>query len=177
MLEQMLQFGQAMRIGHGHAGGLAGGPKGGAARARNLTPERRKLIAREAAEARWSARLPELVRWLFWEHDFQTLNLAADEHLVLLKILSYGGAKERAWLRRRLGDDRIRAWIRENQGKGLTIAQMTPWVSEPTARRWQRLYHGDIWVPTRMPSTVSGTKKMCSSIQVRRTPLWSHSLA
>ena len=33
----------------------AGGLKGGKARARNLTPERRREIARKAAKARWEA--------------------------------------------------------------------------------------------------------------------------
>lgn len=34
--------------------GRLGGKKGGAARAANLTPERRKEIAQKAAAARWS---------------------------------------------------------------------------------------------------------------------------
>jgi len=34
--------------------GKLGGPKGGKARAKALTPERRKAIARKAARARWT---------------------------------------------------------------------------------------------------------------------------
>ena len=37
----------------GRLGGLAGGRKGGLARAKSLSEERRKEIARKAAEARW----------------------------------------------------------------------------------------------------------------------------
>lgn len=37
----------------GRKGGKKGGPKGGAERARRLTAERRREIARLAAEARW----------------------------------------------------------------------------------------------------------------------------
>lgn len=37
---------------HGHKG-RAGGLKGGAARAKKLTPEQRRSIARKAARARW----------------------------------------------------------------------------------------------------------------------------
>lgn len=40
----------------GKRGGKAGGPKGGKARAESLTPERRKEIARKAAQARWGKR-------------------------------------------------------------------------------------------------------------------------
>ncbi len=36
--------------------GRRGGPKGGAARAKTLTAERRKQIAKKAARARWSKR-------------------------------------------------------------------------------------------------------------------------
>ena len=38
----------------GRLGGLAGGRKGGLARAKSLSEERRKEIARKAAQARWS---------------------------------------------------------------------------------------------------------------------------
>lgn len=38
----------------GRLGGLAGGHKGGKARARKLSDERRREIARNAARARWS---------------------------------------------------------------------------------------------------------------------------
>jgi hypothetical protein len=37
----------------GKRGGLAGGPKGGRARAEALTPERRREIARKAVLTRW----------------------------------------------------------------------------------------------------------------------------
>jgi len=36
--------------------GRAGGVKGGAARAAKLTPERRKAIAKKAADKRWAAK-------------------------------------------------------------------------------------------------------------------------
>jgi len=38
--------------------GQLGGRKGGQARAKSLTPARRKRIAKEAAKARWAARPP-----------------------------------------------------------------------------------------------------------------------
>ena len=41
------------RLG-GKVGGKIGGPKGGRARARKLSPERRRAIARKAAQARWT---------------------------------------------------------------------------------------------------------------------------
>src|SRR5579864_8733883 len=41
------------RLG-GKIGGKIGGPRGGRARAKKLSPERRKAIARKAAQVRWA---------------------------------------------------------------------------------------------------------------------------
>jgi hypothetical protein len=41
---------------HARALGLLGGSKGGKARAANLSPARRRAIAKKAAKARWSRR-------------------------------------------------------------------------------------------------------------------------
>jgi hypothetical protein len=38
----------------GRIGGKIGGPKGGRARAKKLSPERRREIARKAAQTRWT---------------------------------------------------------------------------------------------------------------------------
>ena len=130
----------------GRPGGLEGGPKGGRARARALSPERRREIARSASAARWDGRLPEVLRWLFWEYRFEDLRMADHRDLLLTKVLTYGGPKEVQWLRRRFGDLTIRNWIYTRQGHSLTVAQMRRWVPERTARSWQRESPGDaIW--------------------------------
>ncbi len=59
----------------GRLGGKKGGPKGGRARAQALSPERRREIARLAASARWSGRLPDRLRSLFWEYPFAEMRL------------------------------------------------------------------------------------------------------
>jgi|GEM_PF-5061131 len=48
-------------------------------RARSLSPERRRDIARAAAEARWNGRLPELLRPLFWQFRFEDLHRRSDD--------------------------------------------------------------------------------------------------
>jgi hypothetical protein len=125
-----------MKNRHAVALGKLGGPKGGRARARALSPDRRRAIAREAAAARWGL-LPELLRPLFWSYTFEALRLPADEDLVMLHVLAYGNPEQSAWLRGRFGDARIRAWITRKRGKGLTVAQMASWVPRATAKRWQ----------------------------------------
>jgi hypothetical protein len=102
-----------------------------------LTPAERREISKRAAAARWEGRLPELVRPLFWSYPFDELRLPGCHDLVMLHVLTYGNTEQRNWLRQRFGNDRIRRWITDHQGKGLTIRQMLPWVSGKTARRWQ----------------------------------------
>ena len=134
-----------MKNGHAVALGKLGGPKGGRARALALTPERRKAIAKDAAASRWGL-LPELLRPLFWSYHFEMLRLPDDEDLVMLHVLAYGSPAQVAWLRRRLGDAGICSWITRKRGKGLTVAQMAPWVPSATARRWQATNPGAlIW--------------------------------
>jgi hypothetical protein len=104
-----------------------------------LPAEQRCSIARRAAAARWTGELPEVLRSLFWDYPFEELRLPEHRNEVLLKVISYGNAGQVAWLRRRLGDSTIRQWIVARKGRGFTPAQVAPWVSGATARRWLRL--------------------------------------
>jgi hypothetical protein len=121
----------------GRLGGKKGGRKGGLARAARLSPERRQEIARRAAASRWWGQLPDHLRPLFWEYDIEDLHLPDDLDHVLLKVLAYGRPEHFEWARRRIGDAGIKRWIASRRGRGLTLAQMVPWVSRKTARRWQ----------------------------------------
>ena len=126
-----------MKNPHAVALGRLGGPKGAAARARNMTPERRREIARAAAEARWNGRLPDLLRPLFWQYRFEDLRLPDALNEVMLHVLANGRSQHLNWLRARFGNDGIKRWIRTRRGRGLTRAQMAPWISGATATRWQ----------------------------------------
>ena len=86
---------------------------------------------------RWG-RLPEFLRTLFPGYDLEDITLPEQTDLVMLHVLTRGGAKEKHWLTRRFGDPVIRRWIAKHRGRGLTVRQMAPWVSERTARRWQQ---------------------------------------
>jgi hypothetical protein len=120
----------------GRLGGLKGGPAGGRARATSLSARRRSEIARNAALSRWG-RLPPRLRPLFPGYDLDQLKLPDHLDLVMLQVLTRGGDDHKHWLVRRFGDRAIRPWIVANGGRGLSIKQMSPWVSERTARKWQ----------------------------------------
>jgi hypothetical protein len=121
----------------GRLGGRKGGPKGGRRRAEALSSRRRAAIAADAARVRWGG-LPARLRPLFPGYHFEEITLPEQLDLVMLHVLSQGGQEERRWLVRRLGDEAIRQWIVKHRGLGLTVRQMMPWVTERTARRWQR---------------------------------------
>lgn len=127
----------AHAVALGRLGAAAGASLGGRARAGALSPERRRAIARSAAAARWG-QLPELLRDLFWSYKFEEISLPRDLDLVMLHVLTYGNRRQKEWLVRRFGDVGVRRWVVRNKGRGLTVQQMSPWVSESTARRWQR---------------------------------------
>jgi hypothetical protein len=120
----------------GRLGGLKGGRAGGRARAAALSSHRRKEIAGLGAAARWG-RLPELLTPLFPGYKLEDLKLPDDSDLVMLHVLTRGGEEHKRWLVRRFDDRGIRRWIIKNRGRGLTVKQMSAWVSKPTARRWQ----------------------------------------
>jgi hypothetical protein len=141
MLEALYAMIGGMKNPHavalGRLGGLKGGPAGGRARAAALSAKRRREIAWLAAAARWGV-LPELLRPLFPGYRLENLKLPDDIDLVMLHVLTRGGEEHKRWLVRRFGDPGIRLWIVKNRGRGLTVKQMSPWVSERTARRWQK---------------------------------------
>jgi len=124
-------------IALGRLGGLKGGAAGGRARAKSLSALRRRDIARSAAWARWGS-LPELLGPLFPGYELGNLKLPDHVDLVMLHVLTRGGLEHKRWLVRRFGDRGIRQWIIEKRGRGLTVKQMSAWVSERTARRWQQ---------------------------------------
>jgi hypothetical protein len=71
--------------------------------------------------------LPELLRGLFWEYDFDRLSWTSDRDLVLRRVLSEGPWEAVLWLRRRAGDEVLRQWILAHRGRGLDRRQLRFW--------------------------------------------------
>jgi len=72
-------------------------------------------------------RLPEKLKWLFWEYEFRQLSWANDRDLVITRILVGGPWEAIHWLRRRLGDEELRLWIMRSKGAGLSPRQLRFW--------------------------------------------------
>jgi hypothetical protein len=71
--------------------------------------------------------LPRFLRPLFWEYDFHVLNWKRDWYLVTGRVLSRGDWRDVCWLRRRLGDEGLRSWLRASEGRGLSRKQIRYW--------------------------------------------------
>ena len=89
-------------------------------------------------------------------------------------VLTPGGAVHKRWLARRLGDGRIRQWIVEHRGRGLTVQQMSPWVSERLARRWQKdSTYAALGEPVKLhPEILTPAQKVVLQFRLRE-PHWS----
>lgn len=125
-----------MKNPHAVALGRLGGAKGGQARSASLSPDRRREIARAAAAARWTGSLPDMLRSAFWNYSFEELNIADHRDLIIFQVLASGSSEQKAWLRRRLGDDEIERWIRARKARGLTVVQVSAWIPAATVKRW-----------------------------------------
>ncbi|HEV3116460.1 MAG TPA: hypothetical protein VGY58_05370 [Gemmataceae bacterium] len=72
-------------------------------------------------------RLPTSFRRLFWDHNFRNLSWRDDQDLITARILSCGSWADITWLRKRLGDDRLRQWIVRREGRNLSPRQLRFW--------------------------------------------------
>ena len=74
-----------------------------------------------------TARLPKMLRPLFWDYNFDTLTWEEDRELIISRVLISGSWDAVTWLRSRAGDQYLREWIERLQGKGLSPLQLRFW--------------------------------------------------
>lgn len=85
--------------------------------------------------------LPDLLRPLFWDHEFDRLAWPASRDLIIARILQSGGENAIRWLRQKLGDLELGRWILRTHGRGLDPRQLRFWqlVLDLPADRMDRL--------------------------------------
>jgi hypothetical protein len=72
-------------------------------------------------------KLPEILRPLFWDCDFDQLTWSEHRDFVVGRVLSAGSWNAIDWLRARHSDLDLRQWIERRQGRGLTPQQLRFW--------------------------------------------------
>jgi len=71
--------------------------------------------------------LPEWLRSLFWDHDFDSLNWDDHRDFIAGRVLAEGPWRAVCWLRRELGDGLLRQWIEDHRGRLLSRQQLRFW--------------------------------------------------
>jgi len=71
--------------------------------------------------------LPDLLRPLFWDYDFDRLTWPAGRDLVTARVLQNGGDDAVRWLRQKTGEFELAAWIRDRRGRGLDPRRLRFW--------------------------------------------------
>ncbi len=71
-----------------------------------------------------SDKLPEMLRPLFCDGDFEQLRASEHHTFVVRRILFAGPWDAVSWLRRQIGNRAVRAWIEAHQGRGLSPPQL-----------------------------------------------------
>src|SRR3989337_2071325 len=73
------------------------------------------------------SKLPDMLRGLFWDYEFETLNWEDDQDLVIKRILTYGNWDTVIWLRSSVGNRFLREWILQHHGAGLSPQRLRFW--------------------------------------------------
>jgi hypothetical protein len=81
--------------------------------------------------------LPEMLRSLFWDTNFDQVSWQEHRDYVIRRILSAGTWDTIGWLRSQISDDELRQWIERHEGRGLSSRQLRFWevvLDLPTAK-------------------------------------------
>lgn len=83
--------------------------------------------------------LPESIRWLFWEVDFEAIDVDHDTDYILARVLERGRMMDVRWAMQQFGMDRIHAFFRD-------VGH--PEISERTLAFWRTVLdaEGESWV-------------------------------
>ena len=71
--------------------------------------------------------LPNELRRFFWDCEFEDLDLTEHREFVIGRILSDGDFNALRWLRRKVGDEELRHWFQNREGRGLSPQQLRFW--------------------------------------------------
>ncbi len=71
--------------------------------------------------------LPSLLKPCFWDTEFSRLKWSSHQDFIIQRILAEGDWKAVQWLRRRVGDKFLLAWISKHRGRGLDKRRLRFW--------------------------------------------------
>jgi len=74
-----------------------------------------------------SDKLPEMLRSLFWDTDFDQVSWRDHRDYVVRRVLSAGTWDAIGWLRGQISDGELRQWIVRHEGRSLSSRQLRFW--------------------------------------------------
>lgn len=80
-----------------------------------------------ASQSQAVIRLPPAIKQLFWDLDPRVLRWERDREQIMGRILASGPWETVRWLRSTAGDEAIRSWIEQHEGRGLSPRQLRFW--------------------------------------------------
>jgi hypothetical protein len=97
---------------------------------------------------RKSNQLPEFLRRHFWDAKFAAVSWKTHRWYIISRLLWTGNPRAVAWLRKKAGDEALRAILLDHKAFGLTAKQVAPWITKDIYATWiaanpQRA----IWIP------------------------------
>ncbi|MEW6750463.1 MAG: hypothetical protein AB1505_05730 [Candidatus Latescibacterota bacterium] len=109
----------------------------------------------EAPESTTGYALPERLRPLFWDVPFEALTWPRDRDFVVGRVLAQGTWDDIRWLRARVRDEGLSAWILTHAGRGLSPQQLrfwellldlpqeqvNAWLADEGRQAWERRTH------------------------------------
>jgi hypothetical protein len=97
-----------------------------------------------------SESLREMLRPLFWDCDFDELDLNQHRDFVIRRILESGTWDAVCWLRQDQGDETLRKWIAQHEGRSLSPQQLRYWelvleLPAESVDRWLQSPERRVW--------------------------------
>jgi hypothetical protein len=94
--------------------------------------------------------LPEDLRKLFWDTDFDSVDLTEHRNFVIRRVLEHGDWETLKWLRATVGDQVIREWFLTKRGGGLDPRRLRFWgrildLPEAEVDEWVQKARQSIW--------------------------------
>lgn len=71
--------------------------------------------------------LPKHLKRYLPGYAFGSLRWPDDQHLVIAEVLAKGDWESITWLRKELTAEELAAWIRQREGRGLSVRQLRYW--------------------------------------------------
>jgi len=121
------------------------------------------------------ARLPEILRPLFRNSDFDQLTWRDHRDYVVRRVLSAGTWDAVCWLRVRFSDGVLRQWIDQHHGRGLSSRQLRFWelildLPRPLVDAWLQSEGRRIWEgrgrgrPSTLRSCRRSNRRFCAGL-------------